>query len=180
MVPIVGVWGVDAVYSLSLLFHPSPGPLRITDPDQPPTFFCFFPTQAKTMQAVWQYMLVERMEPPIQTSGGLFLPSNEQVRPSLPDKMATYFHRVEDLWMGRRLTPIGCYGGVSQASHRLIDRLVAFFFSKKCHAGPPLRGACGELRGRHRGRERHAGAPPGACWLACGLACLYTTLQEMI
>lgn len=35
--------------------------------------------QAKTMQAEWQYMLVERMEPPTQTSGGLFLPSNEMV-----------------------------------------------------------------------------------------------------
>ena len=31
------------------------------------------------MQAEWQYMLVERMEPPTQTSGGLFLPSNEMV-----------------------------------------------------------------------------------------------------
>lgn len=38
-------------------------------------------TQAKRMQAEWQYMLVERMEPPTKTSGGLFLPSNEQVRP---------------------------------------------------------------------------------------------------
>lgn len=36
--------------------------------------------QAKKMQAEWQYMLVERMEPPTKTSGGLFLPSNEQVR----------------------------------------------------------------------------------------------------
>lgn len=37
-------------------------------------------TQAKNMQAEWQYMLVERMEPPTQTSGGLFLPSSEEVR----------------------------------------------------------------------------------------------------
>lgn len=30
------------------------------------------------MKGEWQYMLVERMEPPTQTTGGLFLPSNEQ------------------------------------------------------------------------------------------------------
>ena len=32
------------------------------------------------MQAEWQYMLVERMEPPTHTSGGLFLPSSDMVR----------------------------------------------------------------------------------------------------
>ena len=30
------------------------------------------------MKAEWQYMLVERMEPPTQTAGGLFLPSDEK------------------------------------------------------------------------------------------------------
>ena len=34
--------------------------------------------QAKTMKAEWQYLLVERLEPPTQTQGGLFLPSTDQ------------------------------------------------------------------------------------------------------
>jgi len=30
------------------------------------------------MAAEWQYLLVERLEPPTQTQGGLFLPSTDQ------------------------------------------------------------------------------------------------------
>jgi co-chaperonin GroES (HSP10) len=35
-------------------------------------------TQGKSMQGMWEYVLVERMEKPSQTTGGLFLPSNEK------------------------------------------------------------------------------------------------------
>jgi co-chaperonin GroES (HSP10) len=30
------------------------------------------------MKGAWEFVLVERMEPPMQTAGGLFLPSSEK------------------------------------------------------------------------------------------------------
>lgn len=34
--------------------------------------------QGKSMKGAWEYVLVERMEKPTQTSGGLFLPANDK------------------------------------------------------------------------------------------------------
>lgn len=39
---------------------------------------CVRVCQGKSMKGAWEYVLVERMEKPTQTSGGLFLPANDK------------------------------------------------------------------------------------------------------
>jgi hypothetical protein len=48
------------------------------------------------MQAEWQYMLVERMEPPTQTTGGLFLPSNDMVNEGKEEGSTSHCTRSMD------------------------------------------------------------------------------------